>query len=156
MDNLAGSHGVHEVTEKLRGVLAASKTLTLATTAQDVPWSAGGFFADEGLFDLTMILEKTGTTMSNIRQNPLVAVTITTGNAFEPFAQAQADVEVLTEETAIAEAHARLQAKASEINALLGIPIDTVVLHVRTWKVTDFPAGWLPAKVLTNPGLVSA
>jgi hypothetical protein len=156
MDNSAGTSEVQVIEEKLAGVLSGTKNLTLGTSSGDVPWTAGGYFAEDGLFALSMILEKTGTTMTNIRSNPCVAVSITTGNPFEPFAQAQAEVEIVDDADAVAAIHARLRGKIPEIEPLLGIPVDTVLLRVVTWKVTDIPAGWLPAKVLKAPGLVSA
>ena len=151
MDNLAGSTEEQTIAARLEEVLRSVGTLTTSSCRGDVPWAAGGYFAEDGLFTLGMILETHGTTMTNIRANPCVAVSITTGNPYEPFAQGIADVEVLSDEAAIAAVHGALKAKSPEIEPLLGIPVETVRLHVRTWKVSDIPNGWLPAKVLAAP-----
>ena len=140
-----------EVAAKLRDVLEGLATLTLATCADGVPWAAGGFFAEDGLFTLHMILETHGRTMTNLRSNPAVGISITTGNPFEPYVQAEADVEVLTEADDVAAAHALLKGKVPAMEPLFAIPVETVRLHVRTWKVSDIPNGWLPAKVLQAP-----
>ncbi len=151
MDNVAGNTEEQLVAERLGAVLAGIGTLTTSSSRDDRPWAAGGYFAEDGLFTLGMILETHGTTMTNIRNNPRVAVSITTGNPFEPFAQGIARVEVLSDEAEIAAVHRALEAKSPAIAPLLGIPVETVRLHVQTWKVTDIPNGWLPAKVLHAP-----
>ena len=88
-----------------------------------------------------MILETHATTMTNIRADPRVGISITTGYPYEPFAQGRADVEVLSDRTTIAAVHDRLRAKSPEIGPLLEIPVETVRLHVSVWKVTDNPQG---------------
>ena len=149
MDNLAGTTEEQMIATRLAEVLRGVGTLTTSSCRDDVPWAAGGYFAEDGLFTLGMILETHGTTMTNIRANPRVAVSITTGNPYDPFAQGVANVEVLTDEAEIGAVHAALRAKSPEIEALLGLPVETVRYRVETWKVTDLPNGWLPAKVLT-------
>ncbi len=156
MDNQAGTPNDDEVAAKLRGVLDGLGTLTLATCGEGVPWAAGGFFAEDGLFTLHMILETQGRTMTNLRSNPRVGVSITTGNPFEPYVQAEADVEVLSEADEVAAAHAALKAKTPAMEPLFAMPVETVRLRVRTWKVSDIPNGWLPAKVLTAPSDLNA
>ena len=156
MDNLAGTTEEQTIATRLGEVLRSVGTLTISSCRDDVPWAAGGYFAEDGLFTLGMILETHGTTMTNIRENPCVAVSITTGNPYEPFAQGIADVEVLSDEAVIAAVHAALGTKSPEIEPLLGIPVETVRLHVRTWKVSDIPNGWLPAKVLSAPAAASS
>jgi hypothetical protein len=148
MQDDAGRRQDQAVADTLEHVLGSVGTLTVSSCRGDVPWAAGGYFAESGLFSLGMILETHGTTMANIRSNPRVAVSITTGNPFEPYAQGLTDVEVLSDESAISAVHAALRAKSPEIEPLLNITIETVRLHVKTWKVTDILNGWLPAKVL--------
>jgi hypothetical protein len=85
-----------------------------------------------------------------------VGVSITTGNPFDPYVQAEGDVEVLTAADAVAAAHERLRAKNPAMEPLFAMPVETVVVRVRTWKVSDIPNGWLPARVLHAPASVSA
>lgn len=138
-----------EVEQKAKDVLAGAHTLFLSTCADNTPWVAGGFFAESDAFTLVMVLEAQGTTLTNIRANPQVAVVVSSGNAFEPFLQAAADVEIVEDEAGMEEIKTALRAKAPEIEPILGAPIRGIRLRVRAWKVTDIVNGWLPAKVIT-------
>ena len=123
----------------------------LSTSAGEEPWGAGTFVAERGPFELGIILEQQGRTLRNIRQNPRVAMVVSSGNPFEPFLQGAADAEVLEDEEGTAAVIAALRTKAPQIEPLLGAPVVALRLHVRCWRATDVVNGWLPGKELTAP-----
>ena len=139
---------MNEVETKVREVLAALPTLFLATSCGDEPWVAGGFFAESDPFTLVMVLESSGTTLRNIKANPRVSVVVSSGNPFTAFLQGSADVSLVTEASEVQAAKAALLAKAPQIEPFLAAPLEAVRLHVRCWRATDVPNGWLPGKTL--------
>ena len=120
----------------------------LSTSADDQPWVAGVFFAERGSFELSVILEVQGRTLSNIRRNPSVALVVSHGDPFAPFLQGAATAEVLNDDGAQAVV-AALRTKSPQIEPLLGAPFDAVQLRVAKWRVTDIVSGWLPGIELT-------
>lgn len=138
-----------EVEALVRRLLAASPTMFLSTAAGNESWGAGTFVAESGPFELGIILEQQGRTLRNIRQNPRVAMVVSSGNPFEPFLQGAADAEVIDDEEATAAVIAALRAKAPQIEPLLGAPVVALRLHVTHWRATDVVNGWLPGKELT-------
>lgn len=128
----------------------------LSTTADDEPWGAGVFFAESGLFDLSLVLELHGRTRQNIRRNPRVAMVVSNGNPFEPYLQGAAGAEVLEDDDEMRATTDALRAKAPQIEPLLGAPVAAVRLHVSRWRATDVVNGWLPGKELVAPGPVPA
>lgn len=145
-----------EVEELVRSLLAGAPTMYLSTTADDEPWGAGVFFAEVGLFDLSLVLEQHGRTVGNLRRNPRAALVLSSGNPFEPFLQGAADAQLVEDSsdmTAIVDA---LMAKAPQIEPFLGAPVVAVRLHVRHWRVTDVGNGWLPGKDLADHEPVTA
>ncbi len=139
------------VEDKVRSVLTGRSTLFLGTAADNRPWVAGVFFAELDLFTLALVLETHGTTLANIRANPNVAFTVSSGNAFDPFLQGAGEAVVLAGEDAIEATKNVLRTKAPEIEPLFQAPITAVSLRVRQWRATDVTIGWLPAKVLDAP-----
>jgi Pyridoxamine 5'-phosphate oxidase len=136
------------IQEKVRSVLAGRATLFLSTAAQDAPWGAGTFFAEDGLFELAIVLEPHGTTLANLRANPRVAVVVSSGSPFEPFLQGEGTAAELTEEAEVEATKAGLLAKAPEVAPFLQTPLVAVALRIRRWRATDVASGWLPGKVL--------
>lgn len=134
-------------------ILAGAQTFFLSTTAGDEPWGAGAFFAETDLFELSVVIELHGRTLRNIRQNPRVAVVVSSGNPFEAFLQGAATVEIFEDEATITATAELLKAKAPQIAPILGAPIVALRLHVTQWRVTDIMNGWLPGKELfpTDP-----
>lgn len=145
-----------EVEDLVRRLLAGAPTMYLSTTADDEPWGAGVFFAESGLFDLSLVLEEHGRTLHNIRRNPRVALVVSSGNPFEPFLQGAADAELLEDDEEVKATTDALRTKAPQIEPLLGAPMVAVRLHVRRWRATDVVNGWLPGKELLAPGAITA
>ncbi|WP_447006966.1 pyridoxamine 5'-phosphate oxidase family protein [Saccharothrix isguenensis] len=141
---------VTEVEELVRATLAEHPSLFLATAGSAGPWANGVFFAETDLFTLNLVLEQRGRTLTAIRENPVVAVVVSTGSPQDPFLQAQADVEVVSGEDD-AEVRRVLVEKVPDAAAFMGAPIVAARLHVRSWRATDVPHGWLPGKNLPNP-----
>lgn len=139
-----------EVETKVRNVLAERPSLFLATSG-DEPWVAGGFFAESDPFTLSMVLESGGTTLTNIKANPRVALVVSSGSPFEPFLQGSADVSLVDDPAETEEIKTSLLGKAPEIEPFFGAPLQAVRLHVRRWRATDVTNGWLPGKVLEAP-----
>jgi hypothetical protein len=145
-----------EVREVVRGLLAEHQTMFLSTSGEDGPWGAGTFFVEGDPFTLELVLELHGRTLRNIRQNPKVAVVVSTGQPFEPFLQGAADAEVLDREEELAAIKGRLLVKAPSIEPFFGAPIAAVRLHLRMWRATDVVKGWLPGKELVAPAQLLA
>ncbi|MFD1150063.1 pyridoxamine 5'-phosphate oxidase family protein [Saccharothrix hoggarensis] len=141
-----------EVEELVRATLAAHPSMYLATAGSSGPWVNGVFFAETDLFTLNLVLEQRGRTLTAIRENPVVAVVVSTGSPQDPFLQAQADVEVVSG-AEDEEVRRVLVEKVPAAAAFLGAPIVAARLGVRSWRATDVPRGWLPGRQLPNPAL---
>lgn len=139
-----------EVEELVRATLAAHPSMFLATSGSSGPWVGGVFFAETDLFTLNLVLEQRGRTLTAIRENPVVAVVVSTGTPQDPFLQAQADVE-LSSGADDEEVRRVLVAKVPAAAPFMEAPIAAVRLHVRSWRATDVLRGWLPGKELPNP-----
>lgn len=131
----------------VRETLAAHKSLYLATTGADGPWVSGVYFAENGLYELLLVLEERGRTLKAIRENPKVAVVVATGSPMAPFLQARAIAEIVADDVAL---QRRLIAKVPEAAPFLDTPIRSVRLTVPSWRVTDIPNGWLPGKEISG------
>ncbi|OLR93656.1 pyridoxamine 5'-phosphate oxidase family protein [Actinokineospora bangkokensis] len=140
-------HRVPEVEAAVRDTLAAHKSLYLATAGSSGPWAGGVYFAEVDPFTLAVVLEERGRTLAAVRENPQVAVVVSTGSPAQPFLQARAEAEVVTGERD-ADVRARLLAKVPECAPFLGFPIAAVHLSVRAWRITDLDRGWLPGREL--------
>ena len=143
----------NEVLEKVRATLAVSPALYLSTSAEDVPWVAGAYFAETDAFTLMVVLEGEGKTFRNLRANPRFSIVVSTGSPFEMFLQAHGDVVVSEDEAELAQAKQAVKAKVPQAAGLLDAPIPVVAvqLRVREWRATDIVNGWLPGRRLSAP-----
>src|SRR5260370_33310532 len=82
-----------EFKNTVRELLATNKALFLSTSANERPWVAGVYFAESDAFHLTLILETDGRSLANIRVNPQIAVTVSTGSAFDLYLRGERDEE---------------------------------------------------------------
>ncbi|MEO6086623.1 MAG: pyridoxamine 5'-phosphate oxidase family protein [Umezawaea sp.] len=139
-----------EVERVVLDTLAAHKSFYLATSGSNGPWVNGAYFAESGPFTLDLVLEQRGRTLAAIRENPTVAVVISTGSPADPFLQAQATVEVLDAGAEEDEVRRVLLAKIPEIEPFLAAPLNAVRLSIPVWRVTDVPRGWLPGRELVR------
>jgi hypothetical protein len=139
---------IEEVEAMVQRHLAVEPTMFLSTSAEDQPWVAGVFFTERGSFELSVILEVEGRTLSNIRRNPSVAVVVSHGDPFAPFLQGAATAEVLDDDGA-GSVVAALRSKSPQIEPLLGARFAAVTLRVLKWRVTDIVNGWFPGIELT-------
>ncbi|CCH30831.1 pyridoxamine 5'-phosphate oxidase family protein [Actinosynnema sp. NPDC047251] len=139
---------VSEVEAAVRGTLAAHKSMYLATSGGDGPWVGGVYFAEVDTFTLVLVLEDSGRTLAAVRENPVVALVVSTGSPAQPFLQARAVAEVVDGEWD-ARVRERLVAKVPEAAPFLAYPIRAVRLSVTSWRITDLPNGWLPGRELT-------
>jgi nitroimidazol reductase NimA-like FMN-containing flavoprotein (pyridoxamine 5'-phosphate oxidase superfamily) len=129
----------------LQDTLAAHKSMFLATSGSDGSWVSGVYFAEDGPHTLVLVLEERGRTLKAIKENPEVALVVSTGSPMEPFLQARATAEIVegAEDEA---ARQLLVTKVPEAAPFLATPIRTIRLTVPRWRVTDIPNGWLPGK----------
>lgn len=129
----------------LHSTLAAHKSMFLATAGSDGSWVSGVYFAEDGPHTLVLVLEERGRTLKAIKENPEVALVVSTGSPMEPFLQARATAEIVedAEDEAVRQ---RLVTKVPEAAPFLATPIRAVRLSVPRWRVTDIPNGWLPGK----------
>jgi uncharacterized protein YhbP (UPF0306 family) len=139
-----------DVERLVRDTLAAHSSMFLATAGDAGPWINGVYFAEEGLYALVLVLEKRGRTLAAIRNQPRVAVMVSTGSPADPFLQARAEAEVLADDAA-EQARTTLVAKVPQAAPFLSAPVEAVRLTVAGWRVTDIPNGWLPGVELPNP-----
>lgn len=135
-----------QVRERLDEILGRHATLELATSsARGEPWLAAAYFASKDPFCLVMMLEKEGRTLANIRANPRVAMMFQTGNPTALFAQADGDAHILPDESS--DFADRIVAKTPESEPLVRLPhLVAVRIDVDRYRLTDLPAGWLPAR----------
>ncbi|MCS7481124.1 pyridoxamine 5'-phosphate oxidase family protein [Umezawaea endophytica] len=141
-----------EVENLVRDTLAAHQSFFLATAGEQGPWVNGAYFAETGLFTLSLVLEQRGRTLAAIRQDPLVSVIISTGSPAQPFLQAQATARVVVGAEAD-DVRRVLLAKVPQAEPFLSAPIEAVRLRVSAWRATDIPNGWLPGRDLVDvPG----
>jgi hypothetical protein len=138
---------VDDVASAIGELLAANKTMSLSTSANDNPWVAGVYFAESDLFHLTVILETTGRSLSTIRANPNTAVMLSSGSAFALYVQGEADAHVLDSPADLAAAKNALLAKAPEIE-LLQYQATAVTLSIRRWRAIDVVIGWKTGREL--------
>ena len=131
------------------GVLAAHGNLYLASAHDGRPWVSGVYFAETSTFELAVVLETHGRTLTALRANPHAAVVVSSGSPHEPFLQGAATVEVL-DGTAAEDAHRALLAKVPQIEQFLQYPHEAVRLSVSLWRITDVTRGWIPARTLTG------
>jgi hypothetical protein len=135
--------------QALAEFLTKMKTLKLATTGGPIsPWITGTYFISEGLFTLFLTLEKAGKGMANVTANPRVALAIDDNDPFKLFAQAEGRASIVAPDAA-APYYAGLRKKIPEIEPLLAGSLHMMRIDVTTWRLTSFPDGWFPAKVLT-------
>ncbi|MDX8149540.1 pyridoxamine 5'-phosphate oxidase family protein [Lentzea sp. BCCO 10_0061] len=129
----------------LHRTLAAHKSMFLATAGSDGSWVSGVYFAEDGLHTLVLVLEERGRTLKAIKENPEVALVVSTGSPMEPFLQARGTAVVVdgAEDEAVRQ---RLVTKVPEVEPFLATPIRAVKVSVPSWRVTDIPNGWLPGK----------
>lgn len=141
---------VSEVNAVVRDTLAAHKSMYLATSGSAGPWVGGVYFAEVDSFTLVLVLEERGRTLAAVRENPAVAVVVSTGCPTQPFLQARATAEVV-EGARDAEVRRQLLAKVPEAAPFLDFPVKAVRLTVSSWRATDLGNGWLPGKELAHP-----
>jgi Pyridoxamine 5'-phosphate oxidase len=139
-----------DVEDLLRSTLAAHSSLFLATCGDSGPWVNGVYFAETGLFTLSLALEQRGRTLASIRQASRVAVIVSTGSPGDPFLQAQATAELVTGDAA-EEVRRVLLEKVPAAEPFFATPIETVTLRVDQWRVTDMQKGWFPGRELSAP-----
>ena len=139
--------------ERLRDLLAAHSTIKLATAAPDAePWIATAYFAAQGPYCLSFMLEGGGHTLTNMKANPRVALMVENGDAMALFAQAEGRATVV--EGAEARFRDAIAAKTPASAPLVGMPgLVAVRVDVTRWRLTDVPGGWLPARELRPTAL---
>ena len=122
--------------QRLAGLLRASPTLKIATAGGPVsPWLAAAFFAEDGLYELRLMIEGSGATLANLLVNPRVAVMVENGDPLALFGQADGT--------------AALVAKTPGSGPLVSLPhLLPVCVRIERWRLTDVKAGWLPAREL--------
>jgi hypothetical protein len=142
-----------EIHEKVCAMLAVSPALYLSTSAENMPWVAGAYFAETDAFTLTVVLEGEGRTLHNLRANPYFSIVISNGSPFEMFLQADGGVVVSDDDAELAQAKQAIKAKVPQAASLLDAPIPVVAvqLRVREWRATDIVNGWLPGRRLSAP-----
>lgn len=138
------------VERALRELLAKHATVKLATSGGPIsPWLATAFFVERGPFELDVLIEAHGKTLTNLRADPRLALMLEDGDPIAPFAQASAHALVGGAERAAVERD--VVAKTPSSAKLMGIPtLVPVRLVVDRWLVTHVAAGWLPARELSR------
>ena len=112
---------------------------------------------EAGPFVLMLMLEPGGATVANLRAHPQVAVMLQHGDAFALFAQAHGHARVVDDDPDADAAYRRaISVKAPEGAQLVAIPsLVPVRIEIDRWRLTDVPAGWLPAREVIRPGVAA-
>ncbi len=137
-----------DLREKLRRfvrILAKNNTVTLTTRdSQGKVWSAKVFYADRDGY-IYVILEDSGHTLRNIRENPEVFFVIENGSP-ESFLQGEGRAEVLGPTHAHPEERSLITARNFPIVPFLKANPNTTVVRIRPTRVfvTDMSEGILP------------
>lgn len=142
-----------EIKSAVLDVLKANNAITLASTGGLYsPWVLGAFFAaDASDLALYLMLESSGKTLTNLKQNSDVALLVSQNDPTKDFVQAQGTATLLpaTEEAAVM---MRLKEKMPWFQ--LYTPSVPVRIDVKIWFISSFSRNWFPAKVL-NTGSAS-
>jgi hypothetical protein len=139
------------IEKALHKLLADSATIKLGTASgRGEPWVATAYFVDAAPFSLQVMIESTGRTLRNIRENPVVALMIENGDAMALFGQASAAARPIDDQKeTVREA---ISKKTPGSAPLVGLPnLVAVQLEVHSWRLTHVAAGWIPGKELPRP-----
>jgi general stress protein 26 len=84
-----------EIKSVILNILSENNAISLATTGGEYsPWILGAYFASDDL-TIYLLLEKSGKTLANLRQNPKGALMISQNDAMKDFLQAQFEATLL-------------------------------------------------------------
>ena len=135
-----------EVKEKILEIFSSNDALTIATTGGEYsPWIIGAYFASSDL-EIYMFLDTLGKTMSNIKSNKNVAISISKNDAMQDFLQASGEI-VLLEESEEAKVRNLLTEKMPWFKTYT--PVTPVRMDIKKVFVSSFKDQWFPAKVYT-------
>jgi general stress protein 26 len=133
-------------------ILHSNCAINIATTGGEYsPWVLGAYYASEGL-SIYVMLEVAGKTMTNLKQNPNVAIHISQNDAMKDFLQAQG-VAVILPESEKDRVMSMLKQKMPWYQVYT--PCVPVRLDMKKWFVSSFARQWFPARVLETE-LISA
>jgi hypothetical protein len=126
-------------------ILSENNAISLATTGGEYsPWILGAYFASDDL-TIYLLLEKSGKTLANLRQNPKGALMISQNDAMKDFLQAQFEATLLPDSD---EDKVRKMLVAKMPWYQTYTPCAPVRLDVSKWFVSSLARQWFPAKVL--------
>ncbi|MFQ5821354.1 MAG: pyridoxamine 5'-phosphate oxidase family protein [Candidatus Heimdallarchaeota archaeon] len=135
-----------EVYRVMQEILKDCKVCTLATESDKKPWATTMFFAVEGLY-IYCIIEDRGQGMSNLKKNPIVALSIDNRTP-DKFVQAVGMAEVVEGNEEVKGRRLVLE-RVPEYRPFFEMVTTSVVrITLKRVHITDVPRGWFPAKVL--------
>ncbi len=136
-----------EVKDKILEILKNNDAIMIASTGGEYsPWILGAYFASRDI-DIYVLLETHGKTFANLQKNTHVAISISKNDAMQDFLQAQAEVEILSDEQE-PEVRKMIVDKMPWFQTFT--PVTPVRIRVTKYFVTSLQNGWFPAKVLEN------
>ena len=126
-------------------ILGAYMARAQGELAEELTKASGGALYPE--LDLILMVEQHGKTLTNLKADPRVAISISHNDATRDFIQASGRAILLPEYT-IEPVMAALTKKMPWYK--LYTPCVPVGLALSELFVTSFPLGWMPARHLTN------
>jgi len=134
-----------EIKSAILNILSENNAISLATTGGEYsPWILGAYFASDDL-TIYLLLEQSGKTLANLKQNPKGALLISQNDAMKDFLQAQFEATLLP---ASDEDRVRQMLVAKMPWYQTYTPCAPVRLDVSKWFVSSLARQWFPAKVL--------
>jgi len=132
-----------EVKEKIFDILNSNDAMMIASTGgKYTPWILGVYFTQKEL-ELFILLETHGKTMSNLKINKNIAVSISRNDAMQDFLQGYGEAVLLddSEEPAVRE---MILKKMPWFQTFT--PVTPVKIVISEFFVTSLNKGWFPAK----------
>jgi hypothetical protein len=131
-----------EIKSMILNILSENNAISLATTGGEYsPWILGAYFASDNL-TIYPLLEKSGKTLANVKQNPEGALMISQNDAMKDFLQAQLDATLLPDSDGVRQ---MLVAKMPLYQTYT--PCAPVRLDVSKWFASSLVRQWFPEKV---------
>lgn len=134
-----------EVREKALEILKTYDAIMVSTTGGEYsPWILGAYFGHIDL-KIYLLLETNGKSLSNIKINNRVAISISKNDAMQDFLQGYGEAIVM-DESEDKFARDLILEKIPSFQTFT--PVTPVRIEIKKFFVTSLHKGWFPAKVL--------
>ena len=136
---------MNEVKEKILEVLETYDAIMIATTGGEYsPWILGAYFGIDEL-KIYVLLETNGKSLSNIKINNKVAISISKNDAMLDFIQGFGEAVILDPDE---DKFVRDKILAKMPSFQTYTPVTPVRIDIKKYLITSLQNGWFPAKLL--------